>query len=189
MKSILLIFIFSILLSVNALSQENTNYYSDSVVFIGEKTIDSSYFVYFKKTYQAILIDEDDISLIQDDTSFSSMILKTGSVYFFSSKFYSSFLTLYYKREPLIGRVDSSVFVSYYKEIADDVNVDTLPYKRGSIIFENDHIIVYHILVNHFFVGVINIRMLDKLCGYEGRRYIIPGITNIWVKFVVPLKE
>jgi hypothetical protein len=185
LSTIVVLFIFA----KNGFAQITKDSILDGVVFIGEQEIDSPYVVTFLPSSESIIIMKSDIPKIQNDTCFSDAILKTGYVYFLSYKFYSSFLFLKYNSNPLSGRNDSAIFKKYYKLIADDVNINQEPYKFGHPIIDNSHMRVYKIYESCFFIGVANIQDLDFFLGYEASDYSIPGISNLYVRFAVPLRS
>jgi len=173
----------------NVFSQNDKSKYLNDFILIGEQKIDSPYIVTFLPTFESIIIMKDEISLIKNDTCFSTAILKTGSVYFLTSRFYSSFLFLKYNIDYLSNRVDSALFTKYYKLIADEVNLNESSYIFGPLIINNNHMKVYQIYEDRFLVGIANIQSLNKYLGYESTNYSIPGINNIFVKFMVPLRK
>ena len=184
----LIIFIF-LFFKTSSFCQEHKFLMPSDVHFIGIQKIDTPFFVTFYPSLICIIVSKHDLILIEKDTSYQSAILKSGFVFLYPCLFEIKFQWYSLVKESLKGRQDSLVFVDAFELIKKDCNSTAPPFDFGTPIIDNQHMVVKRIFYNNYFVGLIRTSLLTQFYNHGQRNYDIPGLTNIYLKFVVPIRD
>jgi len=186
---IYIVFLFAIMQNWSY-SQNNQGRDIDNIFFIGEQEIDSLYMITFLPLFhEKILIHKSELNKIQDHKTFHTIILQTGAFFINKHQFYRSFFGYFLSSDLLSGRNDSALFMNYCKIIADDANLNTAPIKYGPYIINNRFMQVRQIYENRFFVAIARMKEFNNFFQSESLNYSTLGISNLYVRFLVPLRD
>jgi len=174
----------------SAFAQYNQGRDIDNIFFLGEQKIESVYVVTFLPFFnESIIIEKSELTKIQNHRTFHTVILQAGAFFINGHTFYFNFIYLFYNSNLLAGRNDSTIFMNYCKKIADDANLNPDPYKYGPFIINNNFMQVRQIYEERFFAGVARIDEFNNHFRSEAVNYSLPDTKNLYVKFLVPLRD